>query len=126
MILGDIADGVTRGVETTVNTVSGAFFEPVVRLGVTGLARSGKTVFITSLIANLLNRGRMPGLRASAEGRILSVWLQPQPDDTVPRFPYEGHLAALLGDTPQWPESTAGSVSCGCLFAFARRDCCQA
>lgn len=108
MVLGTIADGLTRGVETTVATVSEAFFEPVVRLGVTGLSRSGKTVFITSLIANLLDRGRMPALRAAAEGRIQSVWLQPQPDDTVPRFDYETHLAALTGTTPCWPESTTG------------------
>ena len=66
MILGDIADGVTRGVESSVRTVSEAFFEPVIRLGVTGLSRAGKTVFITSLVANLLNRGRMPALRAAA------------------------------------------------------------
>ena len=108
MILGDIADGLTRGVETTVNTVSEAFFEPVIRLGVTGLSRAGKTVFITSLVANLVHRGRMPGLRAAADGRLLSAWLQPQPDDTVPRFPYEDHLALLTGPEPVWPNGTTG------------------
>ena len=108
MILGDIADGLTRGVETTINTVSEAFFEPVVRLGVTGLSRSGKTVFITSLVANLINRGRMPALRAAAEGRIEAAWLQPQPDDTVPRFDYEAHLAAMTGAAPVWPDGTTG------------------
>ncbi|MEM6387199.1 MAG: YcjX family protein [Pseudomonadota bacterium] len=108
MILGDIADGVTRGVETTVKTVSEAFFEPVLRLGVTGLSRAGKTVFITSLAANLLNRGRMPGLRAAADGRIEAVWLQPQPDNTVPRFRFEEHLAAMTGRDPVWPDGTTG------------------
>ncbi len=108
MIIGDIADGLTRGVEGTVRTVSEAFFEPVVRLGVTGLSRAGKTVFITSLAANLLNRGRMPALRAAAEGRIEAVWLQPQPDNTVPRFRFEDHLAAMTGHAPFWPESTTG------------------
>ena len=108
MILGDIADGVTRGVESSVRTVSEAFFEPVIRLGVTGLSRAGKTVFITSLVANLLNRGRMPALRAAAEGRIETVWLQPQPDNLVPRFRYEDHLAAMTGRDPAWPESTSG------------------
>ena len=86
--------------------VSETFFEPVIRLGVTGLARSGKTVFITSLVANLLDRGRMPGLLAASEGRIEAAFLQPQPDDTVPRFEYENHLAALTGPTPHWPDST--------------------
>lgn len=80
--------------------------EPVVRLGVTGLSRAGKTVFITSLVANLLDRGRMHGLRAAADGSIASVWLQPQPDDTVPRFDYERHLATMTGPDPHWPEGT--------------------
>lgn len=108
MIIGDIADGLTRGVETTVNTVSEAFFEPVIRLGVTGLSRAGKTVFITSLVANLIARGRLPALRAAADGRIKTAWLQPQPDDTVPRFDYEAHLAAMTGVEPRWPEGTTG------------------
>jgi predicted YcjX-like family ATPase len=82
------------------------FFEPVIRLGVTGLSRSGKTVFITGLVANLMNRGRMPQLVAAAEGRISAAWLQPQPHDTVARFDFETHLAALTGDDPRWPAST--------------------
>jgi hypothetical protein len=88
------------------DTVSETFFETVIRLGVTGLARSGKTVFITSLVANLLDRGRMPGLVAAGEGRIEAAFLQPQPDDTIPRFDYEAHLAALTAKTPSWPDST--------------------
>ncbi len=108
MIIGDIADGLARGVETTVNTVSEAFFEPAIRLGVTGLSRAGKTVFITSLVANLMDRARMPALRAAADGRIEAVWLQPQPDNTVPRFRFEDHLAAMTGRDPHWPESTSG------------------
>lgn len=101
-----ITDGIARGLEGIQSGVSEMFFEPVLRLGVTGLARSGKTVFITGLITNLLARGRMPQLRAAAEGRIDTVHLQPQPDVTLPRFDYEGHLAALTGDSPRWPEST--------------------
>ena len=88
------------------SSTSERLFEPVVRLGVTGLSRAGKTVFITSLVANLLERGRMPQLRAAAEGRILAAFLQPQPDDTLPRFAFEDHLAALTGPEPRWPEST--------------------
>lgn len=105
MALGSIAEGITREIERAGDGVSG-LFEPVVRLGVTGLSRAGKTVFITSLVANLLDRGRMPGL-AAANGRIRAVWLQPHPDHTVPRFDYEQHLAALTGQTPHWPEGTA-------------------
>jgi predicted YcjX-like family ATPase len=79
---------------------------PTVRLGVTGLARSGKTVFITSLIRNLVSGGRLPFLSAMAEGRIARAYLEPQPDDRIARFAYEEHLAELARDPPQWPEST--------------------
>ncbi|SFL14402.1 YcjX family protein [Shimia haliotis] len=106
MVISSIADGVLRRVEAAGDGLSEAFFEPVVRLGVTGMARSGKTVFITSLVANLLDRGRMPQLAAHAEGRIEAAFLQPQPDDLVPRFDYEAHLAAMTGAAPVWPEST--------------------
>ncbi|GAB5437193.1 YcjX family GTP-binding protein [Falsiruegeria mediterranea] len=106
MVISSLADRVVRSVENVGDTVSEALFEPVIRLGVTGLARSGKTVFITSLVANLLDRGRMPGLVAAQEGRIEAAYLQPQPDDTVPRFDYETHLGALTGPSPHWPDST--------------------
>ena len=104
--LSDIADRLTRGAEALGAGLTGGYYEPVIRLGVTGLSHAGKTVFITSLVANLLDRGRMPGLRAASDGRIRAVYLQPQPDDTVPRFDYESHLAALTGPAPHWPEST--------------------
>lgn len=108
MVLGldAVIDGVTRRVEQVADGVSEALFEPVIRLGVTGLSRSGKTVFITSLVANLLDRGRMPGLRAAAENRIEAAFLQPQPNDTVPRFDFERHLRAMTGQNPAWPAGT--------------------
>jgi len=79
---------------------------PTVRLGVTGLARSGKTVFITALVRNLVAGGRLPYFGAMAEGRIARAYLEPQPDDRIPRFAYEEHLAELARDPPQWPEGT--------------------
>ncbi len=79
---------------------------PSIRLGVTGLARSGKTVFITSLVHNLLMGNALPFFEPLARQRILRVYLQPQPDDTVPRFDYEGNLEKLTGDAREWPEST--------------------
>ena len=41
---------------------------PTVRLGVTGLARAGKTVFITALVHNLVHGGRLPLFKAYAGG----------------------------------------------------------
>ncbi|WP_420013561.1 YcjX family protein [Tateyamaria sp.] len=106
MVLTTIADGVLDLAQGVYDTGAGLIGTPTIRLGVTGLARSGKTVFITSLVANLLDRGRMPHLLAANEGRITAAYLQPQPDDTVPRFDYETHMGALTGTPPQWPDST--------------------
>ncbi len=78
---------------------------PSLRFGVTGLSRAGKTVFITALVHNLIHGGRLPLFSAQASGRLARAYLQPQPDDDVPRFQYEDHLKALLEDRI-WPEST--------------------
>jgi predicted YcjX-like family ATPase len=92
---------------------------PVVRLGVTGLSRAGKTVFITALIQHLTElgapgarqrRNALPVFRVIAEGRLTRGRLEPQPDDAVPRFAYEDHRAALRGGedgtSRHWPQST--------------------
>src|SRR5581483_8385629 len=71
------------------------FFNPTVRLGVTGLSRAGKTVFITALIHGLTKGGRFPVFEAFS-GRIARAELAPQPDDAVPRFDYENHLRTLI------------------------------
>lgn len=81
------------------------FFNPTVRLGVTGLSRAGKTVFITALVHGLTRGGRFPVFDAYASGRIARAHLAPQPDDAVPRFAYESHLRALVEER-RWPNST--------------------
>jgi uncharacterized protein len=94
------------GLARSAGTMAEGWITPPVRLGVTGLSRAGKTVFITALVHNLLNSSRMPFLAAAAQGRLIRVYLEPQPDDAVPRFGYEDHLATLTADPPDWPEST--------------------
>jgi predicted YcjX-like family ATPase len=94
-------------------------FTPSLRLGVTGLARSGKTVFITALIRNLTQGGRLPFFAPYAEGRLISADLEPQPDDNVPRFDYEGHVRALVADPPVWPESTRRVSEVRVALSFA-------
>ncbi|MEM9139129.1 MAG: YcjX family protein, partial [Pseudomonadota bacterium] len=101
----DWADDLIDGAEQAVRG-AGEIFEPVLRLGVTGLSGAGKTVFITALVASLLKRGRMRLLRAEAEGRIEAAMLREQPDPDVPRFAFEEHMAALTGPQPAWPQST--------------------
>ncbi|MCV0424023.1 MAG: YcjX family protein [Roseibium sp.] len=78
---------------------------PSLRLGVTGLARAGKTVFLTAMVHNLVHGGRLPVFSAAAGHRMTGARLQPQPDDAVPRFDYEAHVRALVNDRV-WPAST--------------------
>ncbi len=83
-------------------------FNPTLRLGVTGFSRAGKTVFITSLVHNLLHGGALPLFEPARAGRIRRAYLEPQPDAHLPRFAYEDHIAALTaGEARRWPKSTA-------------------
>lgn len=84
----------------------GALGNPPLRLGVTGLSRSGKTVFITGMVHALITQARLPAFKAMAEGRVSSARLVPHPDDALPRFAYEDHLAALTAPERDWPSST--------------------
>jgi predicted YcjX-like family ATPase len=83
-----------------------AMVSPNLRLGVTGLARSGKTVFITALVHNLIHGGRLPLFSAFSGGRIARAYLEPQPDYELPRFAYEEHVQSLTAQQRAWPEST--------------------
>lgn len=84
---------------------AGNLLNPTLRLGVTGLSRAGKTVFISSLVHNLLHGGRLPLLEAVRSGRVSGIRLEPQPDDAIPRFQYEDHIQALVRERI-WPDST--------------------
>jgi predicted YcjX-like family ATPase len=100
-----IVDELGIALSNLADAATGAF-TPTLRLGVTGLSRAGKTIFITALVHNLLTGGRLPGFAPLAEGRFVGARLAEYPDATIPRFAYEQHLEALTGKTPSWPEST--------------------
>lgn len=104
MRLSTITDETGLAVANLATRAAGVF-TPTIRLGVTGLARAGKTVFITALIHNLIHGGRLPLFRAYSTGRIAGAALQPQPHDAVPRFDYERHVQALVEER-LWPDST--------------------
>ncbi|WP_439529756.1 YcjX family protein [Pannonibacter sp.] len=104
MKLSSLADDALLALENLAGT-AGDLGVPSLRIGVTGLARAGKTVFITALVHNLLHGGRLPLFDAAAGRRISATSLQPQPDDAVPRFDYEAHVAALVNERV-WPQST--------------------
>jgi uncharacterized protein len=98
-----------------------SFFNPTVRLGVTGLSRAGKTVFITALIHGLTRGGRFPVFEAFASGRIARAQLAPQPDDAVPRFNYEDHLRTLIEER-RWPSSTVDISELRLVIDYQRHN----
>jgi predicted YcjX-like family ATPase len=99
----------------------GHFFNPTVRLGVTGLSRAGKTVFITALIHGLTRGGRFPVFEPFATGRIARARLEPQPDDAVPRFDYENHVRALT-EQRRWPNSTVDISELRLVIDYQRQN----
>src|ERR1700687_4940700 len=99
-----------------------AFFTPTIRLGVTGLSRAGKTVFITALIHGLTRGGRFPVFEPFASGRIAQARLAPQPDDAVPRFDYENHVRTLIEER-RWPNSTVDISELRLVIDYQRQNC---
>jgi predicted YcjX-like family ATPase len=97
------------------------FFNPTVRLGVTGLSRAGKTVFITALIHGLTRGGRFPVFEPFATGRIAGARLEPQPDDAVPRFDYENHVRTLTEERG-WPNSTVDISELRLVIDYQRQS----
>src|ERR1700752_1249992 len=97
------------------------FFNPTVRLGVTGLSRAGKTVFITALVHGLTRGGRFPVFEPYASGRIARARLEPQPDDAVPRFAYESHVRTLIEER-LWPNSTVDISELRLVIDYQRHN----
>src|SRR6201989_1351174 len=98
-----------------------SFFNPTVRLGVTGLSRPGKTVFITALIHGLTRGGRFPVFEPFATGRIARARLEPQPDDAVPRFDVENHVRTLIEER-RWPNSTVDISELRLVIDYQRQN----
>ncbi len=82
-----------------------------ITLAVTGLSRSGKTAFITSLVNQLINEGN--GAKLSFfdpvhHGNFIAAKRVPQKNFHVPRFDYDSAMSALISAEPLWPEPTHG------------------
>lgn len=91
-------------------------------LAVTGLSRAGKTVFITSLIHNLLsalhNPNRMPLLKAAGEGRLLAARLEGAKAHRLPRFPYADNIERMADTPAVWPKGTTDISEIGIDIRF--------
>src|SRR5258707_1105425 len=106
--------GVLSAVGQLWSTLDDLINDRPIRIAITGLSRSGKTVFLTSLIANLLAMGTgrpsLPAFREhidkTGKERLRSIRLVPARASTTPRFDYPGKLADLAGAQPKWPART--------------------
>ncbi|OMH34062.1 hypothetical protein BGP75_13145 [Motiliproteus sp. MSK22-1] len=95
-----------------------------IRLAVTGLSQSGKTVFITALVDQLLQSHEsraLPFFHACNDSRILAV-KQLNADTDTPQFPYQQGLQALNNEPPGWPASTCDLSSVRLAIRYRPRS----
>ncbi len=123
----NLARGAGAAVESRLN-------ETTIRLAVTGLSRAGKTVFITSLIQNLLALGQgaaggvntLPRLVAllSEHGgyRLRGVKVVPARAERTAQFDFAGKLASLAADAPTWPPRTEELAQIALHLDLVRRS----
>lgn len=104
--------GLTPGVNTAKQSfeeVLNRTLDRSVRLAVTGLRRSGKTVFITSLVHQLmhgLDSHQLPFFEIASSGRLRGTRRQFSPDMHIPSFRYDQALDCLTAEKPSWPGNT--------------------
>ncbi|MFO1037140.1 MAG: YcjX family protein [Geminicoccaceae bacterium] len=110
--VGDLAD--------EFNILTDRALDRHIRLAVTGLRRSGKTVFITSLVHHLLDGYGLPFLSAVHDGRYLGGRLVDA--DRREAFPYRRFHAQLGADPPTWPKATDRLASLRLELAYKTKS----
>jgi predicted YcjX-like family ATPase len=113
---------VAQASERLVNNIGEFAGAATVWLAVTGLSRSGKTVFLTSLIHNLLsavhNPNRMPLLELVGERRLTAATLERPGAHQLPAFPYVRNIQKMAGSLPDWPPRTVDLSEIGLELRF--------
>ncbi|SNB65157.1 hypothetical protein SAMN07250955_104205 [Arboricoccus pini] len=95
-LVGGLADDIAE--------LSGRALDNHLNLAVTGLRRSGKTVFITSLVHHLIDGHNLPFVAAVHEDRYMGAREIPLHDTRV--FPYRQFHHDLDQTEPNWPAAT--------------------
>ena len=96
-----------------------------VTLAVTGLSRSGKTAFITSLTNQLINEGNNSQLSFFTpvhQGQFISAKRIPQKNIHITRFDYDNSMAAFVNQPPSWPEPTHGISELRIAIRYKPKD----
>lgn len=74
------------------------------RIAVTGFSRSGKTVFLTSLVSHLMNHD--PQRFHLGNGIAMVSPVIREPTGRWSQFEYAEHRRRLSGEKPEWPDKT--------------------
>ncbi len=77
-----------------------------VRVAITGLSKSGKTIFIISLINQLISGKRIEKIMRKRGKRFIANIVKSENDGT-PQFNYFSMLENLRVRNPKWPQSTS-------------------
>jgi uncharacterized protein len=96
-----------------------------INLAVTGLSKSGKTAFITSLMNQLLEvneDAELPFFSTKREGRIIGVKRSNQVDLTCSRFAYEDAILGLSKEPSSWPQSTTGISQIRLIIRYKKKS----
>ncbi len=119
----DLAKGAVDQGDSLVN-------ETTIKLAITGLSRSGKTVFITSMIQNLLALGdkknSLPALTSRLQSqkgtRLRDVKVLPAGMEQIPWFDLRAKLEVLSSDKPEWPRPTDDLATISLMMTTERPD----
>lgn len=106
---GSFLDTLQGLIGKTAGDVARSLSTQTLRLAVTGLSRSGKTVFTTALVHALKHSpehpDRLPFLEMVGGGRLEEARLESL--EGFDFFPYEDKIRNLTAWPPHWPEKTA-------------------
>ena len=78
--------------------------DKTIKIAVTGLSRSGKTVFLTSFINQLIANDKLPYLNEKLKRPFVARLLPP--DSVYVRFDYYSKIKAFRLKDPKWPKAT--------------------
>ena len=78
--------------------------DKTIKVAVTGLSRSGKTVFLTSFINQLIANDKLPYLNEKLQRPFIARLLPP--DSVYIRFDYYSKIKAFRAKDPKWPKAT--------------------
>ncbi|WP_448568718.1 YcjX family protein [Thalassotalea ganghwensis] len=100
-------------------------FDHHINLAVTGLSRSGKTAFITSLVNQLINEGshsQLDFFNVVHRGDYIAAKRIAQKNLHIGRFEYDKAMQALTAQPPEWPEPTSGISELRLAVRYQPRD----